>query len=267
MLPSLSSVSPTKLEPPAFFHSKNKLFFNQNGTRRSGYEWSLQQNTQEWLVARRGPYLVPENPEEIRSNCYTFATWDDIEKYTEQGRIIYKIGASEVGIAMGIGTYAGLPHEHWDSILNIEPYLTREQKDEKNDNKYLKWGHHAEDATVLLYERMTGYRVTDGHHWTFANTDDPLDALRFGASPDGQVWLDGVRQGLLECMYFRILVFSPMHSFFNQKTLGKNPYWVLPSDSDEAAKNKNAWEKKYGSSNRGIKVEYMAQVELRFVLF
>ena len=36
---------------------------------------------------------------------------------------------------------------------------------------------------------------------------------------------------------------------------------MLPSDSDEAAKKKNTWEKKYGASNRGIKVEYMAQVQ------
>lgn len=206
--------------------------------RKSGIECVVPANSDEWLHVRRGPYLMPKDPAEL-ANARTMADLpfvqdSELKQAIAEHRAIYRIGASEVGIACGVGTVAGLPRELWEKILF--------RGNEKEENIYFDWGHYAEDFTQMLYSRKTGNTVTAGNHWAFGNgvTDNPLDALRFGATPDGQVWINGHRRGILEL---------------------KNPYYKLPV----AGKFKNSWDKLYASHNDGIPPEYMAQMQYQMV--
>lgn len=226
--------------------------------RASGFEVEIEQNTPEWLDLRRGPYLVPDDPEEIRRGIIYFgkgvrgAEKERTEKWVgnlqctfdgtvdvRQRRTIWKIGASECGTACGVASYTGFPQDLYDKILYHEPEMNEADRREMENSLPLKFGHYAEDYSIPYYEQLTGYRVTDGRHFLFTNTDDALDGIRFGASPDGQVWVNGTRQGLLEI---------------------KNPIFVLP-DEHKDMKKAHPRIAKYAAFNKGIKPEYMAQMQ------
>ncbi len=120
----------------------------------------VRQNTDEWLLLRRGPQKI-------------------------------RVGGSEAPTICGLSTSV-LPHSLYDKMVGE---LDGTWEDDYEIPAACEHGHRCEPVIAGLYEKLTGNRVEEANYWKHENEDK---AIMFGCSPDRKVLVNGEFEGILE---------------------------------------------------------------------
>lgn len=121
----------------------------------------LQQNTDEWLLKRRGRKKI-------------------------------RVGSSEIGVICGKG-YAAKPYSLYEKII-AEMDGTWIDDDEEEPPP-CKHGHLCEPIIANMYEKITKNTVQEANYWKHENKKL---AFLYGCSPDRKVFINDEFQGILE---------------------------------------------------------------------
>ena len=120
----------------------------------------IEQNTQKWLITRRGDYKI-------------------------------RIGASEVGTICGVS--GNLPYSLYEKIIGeLDGTWPDDHEEEPLPCKH---GHLCEPFIRDFYTKITGNKVEAPNYWEHENK---YLAKLYGCSPDGKVMIDGKFEGIIE---------------------------------------------------------------------
>ncbi len=125
-------------------------------------EITVEQNTDEWMGLRRGPYGI-------------------------------RIGGSEAGKACGLDKDRS-PHTFYLKIIAELKNVDLKDDSDSGESPATEHGHRCEDLVAEQYAKITGYNLKDANYWI--SNEFPV---LYGASPDRKVY-DGEGEfvGLLE---------------------------------------------------------------------